>query len=121
MLLAAALLLVAPPRLEAQDAGRLSADQTLLLILTPRGFTHKALTIEEGKTLLVVYNRTFFPGVTFSLSTSGGELIEQGRIAGRQRAWRWVVELNKGEYVVKVNENPDWIARITVSETAGDS
>lgn len=118
-----AVLLVDPPRLAAQrGSGRLTAEQTLLLILTPRGFTHKALTISEGKTALAVHNRTFFPALTFTLNReTSGERLQEGRVGGRKHAWRTIVELKAGEgdYVVGVLGQPDWIARITVRKASG--
>lgn len=121
-LLLAVLLAVAGLAAVQDRSGRLTAEQTLLLILTPRGFTHKVLTISEGKTSLEVHNRTYLPALTFTLSRSiTGERLQQGRVGGPKHAWRTIVELKagQGEYVVGVLDHPDWTARITVRQDGG--
>ena len=97
----------------------LKPEQTLVVILTPRGFQGSPITIEAGRTFFSVQNRTFFSDITLQLVRLAEESTPRSTVRSvplqnTRRTWRETVELTPGEYKLRVVENSAWEIALTV-------
>lgn len=99
-----------PPGKEGGEA------KLLYLTLHPQGFNPSAVTRAEGLYLLIITDRSGFDDTELSLERETGERVSARRGRGqRQEAWREVVRLTPGVYVLKDAKRPKWVCRITIT------
>ena len=101
--------------------GQPKAERARLLPLTLRssGFDLPAITIEKGRTLLVVHNRSGVRDIGLRLTRQvgqAGERLREVKLSSGKLDWRTVVELPPGTYILSAADQPGWECRITVNE-----
>ena len=103
----------AVPRQE-QPAYRHSA---IVFTLLPEGFEPAEITLPQGRYLLAVENRTgLAEEVELQLHREDGDKLREKRLGRGKRAWKEVVELVPGRYVVSEAGHPDWVCHLTITD-----
>lgn len=89
--------------------------KVLLLTMRPSGFEPQRLTLNAGKYLVVVRNRTGLSEFALRLERETGERLHEAAARRYQRDWKYLLQLPPGTYVLKETNHPEWICRITVT------
>jgi hypothetical protein len=96
---------------QATPAAKIGA---AVVVLRPWGFEPTELKVNTGKFLLVVFNRSGKGEVSLRLDRDAGGRLHEVRLPSGRSAWRQVVELTPGRYVISEASNPKWIGKITI-------
>lgn len=106
---------LALPRVD-QPQGR-SRLQAELIALRPTGFEPAEITRPKGVFLLAVDNRTGTDDdLTFIVGRVNGAREREVKQVGRRIRWRTVMDLDPGDYALRVVEHPEWICHIAITE-----
>lgn len=88
--------------------------QVRVVVLRPHGFEPRAFTVPTGRVLLVVLNRTGIRQVKLRLGVLGALPLRDVTLPVGRLAWREVVDLLPGSYVVSEADHPNWTCAVTV-------
>jgi hypothetical protein len=99
----------------AQRSPAAQPSQVVVLVVRPHGFQPAQLTISKGRTFFSVHNRTGLNDISMQLDQERGPHLRTVALTRGKGAWREVVDLTPGAYVISVTENPRWVCRVTVT------
>jgi hypothetical protein len=102
----------APSQQEAEAPRDARAE---VFTLTPTGFEPAEVTLPAGDYLLVFNNRTGLDEFALRLDREGHGAVREVRPPRRKRAWRGMLKLTPGSYVVTETSRPEWTLRLTVT------
>ncbi|MBA2704350.1 MAG: hypothetical protein H0U60_10910 [Blastocatellia bacterium] len=105
---------LALPRVDQQQGReRLQAE---LITLRPTGFEPAEITRQQGPFLLAVDNRTGTDeDLTLIVERVNGPREHEVKQMGRRIRWRKVMDLQPGDYWLKVAEHPEWACHIAIT------
>ncbi|HSE16492.1 MAG TPA: hypothetical protein VLB46_05540 [Pyrinomonadaceae bacterium] len=97
----------------AQDPN--AAVQAELITITSTGFEPTELTRLNGRFLLAIDNRSGLDDVQlyFERETGGPVNVPLGR--RRRLAWREIIDLQPGTYILRARNDESWRCRITIT------
>ncbi len=98
---------------EAQRSGR--PMETEIVTLRPSGFEPKEIKRPKGSFLLVVINRSRLAAIHLLLDDETGSRDREARVPREKTAWRNLIDLNPGRYLLKEADHPEWFCRITIT------
>jgi hypothetical protein len=111
---------VAPQQIGARTGEAANvAKGVIQLLLRPEGFDSQTLTIDRGRYILILLNRTGLENLALRVSRVVGnsekpkELMFEGKKKYRIDN---LIDLTPGDYVITVLEHPDWVCRITAMD-----
>ena len=85
------------------------------ITLLPRWFEPSQIARPEGIFLIAVDNRSGVHGPVFRLNRVAGGRLHEVRMAKGRLAWRHLVDLSPGDYVLTEATHPDLVCRITIT------
>ncbi len=99
-------------------------DQSAATVLRLSGFFPEKVTIPPGKIRLKIFNRTSLADLNFVVNEADGDFQvsraqSSKRTRRRGRSWNDVRTLPVGNYVVTVENYPQWRFEITVANSRG--
>ena len=105
----------APSEAAPLDRGSDAPVQAELITITPTGFEPAELTRPKGRFLLAIDNQSGLDEVEFYFEreTAGRvnvPLTRRGKIA-----WREIVDLTPGTYILRATNDESWRCRITIT------
>lgn len=108
---------IAPQQIAARTSKAANAPQGVVqLLLRPEGFDSQSLTIDTGKYILILLNRTGLENLALQVSRVVGnsekpkDLMFKGMEKYRIDS---LIDLTPGDYVIAVQGHPKWVCRIT--------
>jgi hypothetical protein len=99
----------------AQDGPTESSPEAILITLQPYGFEPSEVTLKAGPLLLAVDNRSGLDEPIFRVDRVAGGRLHEVRMAKGKLAWRQLVDLPPGDYVLTEAAHPDWVCQITIT------
>jgi hypothetical protein len=96
-----------------QQADSEDVPKGLMFELRPSGFIPSEVTVDAGKYLLLLQNRSGLKGLSFRL-----ERENESRVAEsdqQKRDWKAQVRLSPGTYILSEASHPEWRSVITVT------
>ena len=90
--------------------------KVLHFTLTPRGFNPVAATIPEGRYVIEVTNRSELPEFSLNLGRLSGHKIKERDNAKKHGEWSGLFDLKRGDFVLSINEKPEWTANIQATK-----
>jgi len=113
----ASLASTAPRQIAARTSEEANAPQGVIqLLLRPEGFDSKTLAIAKGSYILILLNRTGLENLALQVSRVVGNGEKPKDIifdANKKYRIDSLIDLTPGDYVVTVQEHPEWVCRIT--------
>ncbi len=99
-------------------------DRSAATVLRLSGFFPEKVTIPPGKIRLKIFNRTSLADLNFVVNEADGDFQvsraqSSKRTRRRGRSWNDVRTLPVGNYVVTVENYPQWRFEITVANSQG--
>lgn len=85
------------------------------LTLRTFGFEEKEITRKAGPVYFFVENVSGFRQVNFRLDREVGARLKDVPLPQGKFRWQEVVNLTPGTYLLTVDENPDWVCRVTIT------
>jgi hypothetical protein len=85
------------------------------ITLLPRGFEPSQITRPEGMFLIAVDNRSGLDDVTFRLDREAGGRLREAPVSRKKAAWRDLVDLTPGTYLLTEASHPAWHCRIVIT------
>jgi hypothetical protein len=98
-----------------QDGPTVSSLEAILITLQPYGFEPAEVTLKAGPFLLAVDNRSGVHEPVFRVTRVAGNRTHEVRMAKGRLAWRQLVDLPPGDYVLTESVHPDWVCQITIT------
>jgi hypothetical protein len=89
--------------------------QVIVLVIRPLGFEPDQMSLPAGRIFFSVHNRTGLSDLNLQLDR-GSSAVRTVPLQRSKQAWRGIVELTPGNYVVSVRENPRWVCQIRVTQ-----
>ncbi|MDQ3802235.1 MAG: hypothetical protein M3416_00030 [Acidobacteriota bacterium] len=89
----------------------------IVFALLPTGFDPAEVTLPQGRYLLAVENRTgLVEEIELRLHRENSDKLREKRVPKGKRAWKEVIDLLPGRYVVSEAGHPDWVCHITITD-----
>jgi hypothetical protein len=85
------------------------------ITITSRGFEPAEITRSGGHFLLAVDNRSGLDDVALTLDLLAGNRLQQQRVSRSRSAWRVVVDLPPGRYVLGEANHSRWRCQLTIT------
>jgi hypothetical protein len=85
------------------------------ITITSRGFEPSEITRSGGHFLLAVDNRSGLDDVALTLDRLAGDRVQQQRVSRSRSAWRVVVDLPPGRYVLGEANHSSWRCQLTIT------
>jgi len=98
----------------AQDTQNATQPEAELVTITPTGFEPTEITRHQGSFLFAVDNRSGLDEVELYLERETGSRLDVTLSRKRKLAWREIVDLPPGRYVLRAADYNDWRCTITV-------
>lgn len=106
----------APPTEAAtMDQGLQSPIQAELITITPTGFEPAALTRPKGRFLFAIDNRSGLDEVEFYFERETGARVNVPLSRRGKLAWREIVDLTPGTYILRATNDESWRCRLTIT------
>ena len=86
-----------------------------LITLRPEGFEPAEINRPKGPFLLVFDNRSGLEAVTLRLDRVAGDRLLEVSLSRRKNAWRNLVDLTPGNYVLTEASHSGWTCRFTIT------
>lgn len=86
----------------------------VLLALLPHGFETDEMQLDAGEYLFIIGNRTGLKELNIRVGREGEKSLATPTVGGRARDWKQRLKLTPGNYLISVDDNPDWTCRIVV-------
>jgi hypothetical protein len=99
----------------AQDGATVSSPEAILITFQPYGFEPAEVTLKAEPFLLAVDNRSGVHEPVFRVDRVAGGRLYEVRMAKGRLAWRRMVDLSPGDYVLTEATHPDLVCRITIT------
>jgi hypothetical protein len=88
--------------------------ESAIITLRTFGFEPNEITRKAGPVFFFVNNVSGFRQVTFRLDREAGARLKDVPLPKGKFRWQEVVNLTPGVYLLRVDENPQWVCRITI-------
>jgi hypothetical protein len=92
-----------------------SSPEARLITFQPYGFEPSEVTLKAEPFLLAVDNRSGVHEPVFRVDRVAGDRLHEVRMAKGRLAWRQLVNLSPGDYVLTEATHPDLVCRITIT------
>jgi hypothetical protein len=92
-----------------------SSPEARLITFQPYGFEPSEVTLKAEPFLLAVDNRSGVHEPVFRVNRVAGGRLHEVRMAKGRLAWRQLVNLSPGDYVLTEATHPDLVCRITIT------
>lgn len=89
--------------------------QAELITITPTGFEPTELTRPRGKFLLALDNRSGLDEVDFYFEREAGGRVNVPLSRRGKLAWREIVDLPPGTYILRATNDQSWRCRLTIT------
>ena len=89
--------------------------QTELITITSTGFEPTELTRPKGRFLLAIDNRSGLDDVQFYFERETGGPVNVPLNHRRKLAWRDIIDLQPGTYILRTRNDDSWRCRITIT------
>ena len=89
--------------------------QAELITLTPTGFEPTELTRPKGRFLFAIDNRSGLDDVEFYFERETGGRVNVPLSRRGKLAWREIVDLSPGTYILRATNDESWRCRITIT------
>jgi hypothetical protein len=99
----------------AQTGPDQSPVEVIRVTLRPTGFDPATMTAPKGRALIAVDDLSGLDGVTLRLDRAAGGRLREVKAERGGAKLREVLDLHPGEYVLSLEERPDWACRINVA------
>jgi hypothetical protein len=86
-----------------------------LVTITPTGFEPGDITRPQGRFLLAIDNRSGLDDVQMYLERETGVRVNSSLTRTRKLAWRDVMDLPPGTYILRATFDESWRCRITIT------
>ena len=104
-----------PTEAAAMDQGQQAPVQAELITITPTGFEPAELTRPKGKFLLALDNRSGLDEVEFYFERETGGRVNVPLSRSGKLAWRDIVDLPPGTYILRATNDQSWRCRLTIT------
>jgi len=119
LLVSAALILAhlkrAPSEAATMVQGPQAPVQAELITVTPTGFEPSELTRPKGRFLLAIDNQSGLDEVEFYFERETGGRVNVPLSRRGKLAWREIVDLTPGTYILRATNDESWRCRITIT------
>jgi|tagenome__1003787_1003787.scaffolds.fasta_scaffold20287279_2 hypothetical protein len=106
----------APPTEAAtMDQGMQPPIQAELITITPTGFEPAELTRPKGRFLFAIDNRSGLDEVEFYFERETGGRVNVPLSRRGKLAWREIVDLTPGTYILRATNDESWRCRLTIN------
>ncbi len=95
--------------------GRQAPVQAELITVTPTGFEPSELTRSKGRFLLAIDNQTGLDEVEFYFERETAGRVNVPLSRRGKLAWREIVDLTPGTYLLRATNDESWRCRITIT------
>jgi hypothetical protein len=92
-----------------------SSPEAILITFQPYGFEPSEASLKAAPFLLAVDNRSGVREPVFRVNRVAGGRLHEVRMAKGRLAWRQLVNLSPGDYVLTEATHPDLVCRITIT------
>jgi hypothetical protein len=89
--------------------------ESVMITLRTFGFEPNEITRKAGPVFFFVNNVSGFRQVNFRLDREAGARLKDVQLPMGKFRWQEVVNLTPGAYLLRVDENPQWVCRITIT------
>jgi len=89
--------------------------QAELITLTPTGFEPTELTRPKGRFLFAIDNRSGLDDVEFYFERETGGRVNVPLSRRGKLAWREIVDLSPGTYILRATNDQSWRCRLTIT------
>ena len=89
--------------------------QAELITLTPTGFEPTELTRPKGRFLFAIDNRSGLEDVEFYFERETGGRVNVPLSRHGKLAWREIVDLSPGTYILRATNDESWRCRLTIT------
>jgi len=89
--------------------------ESAMITLRTFGFEPNEITRKAGPVSFFVSNLSGFRQVNFRLDREAGARLKDVPLPMGKFRWQEVVNLTPGTYLLRVDENPQWVCRITIT------
>jgi len=86
-----------------------------VITLTRFGFEPEQVTVQSGRCLLSLRNRSGTEDITLQLTAQAGERLTSTRFRTGRRRLEQVLNLTPGAYVLTEASHPQWLFKLTVT------
>ena len=105
----------APSEAATMVQGPQTPIQAELITVTPTGFEPSALTRAKGRFLLAIDNQSGLDEVEFYIERESGGRVNVPLSRRGKIAWREIIELPPGTYVLRARDDESWRCRFTIT------
>jgi hypothetical protein len=106
-------LAIVPLTVSSTPQGASDGPHGLIFELGPSGFTPSEVTVNTGKYVLLLENRSGQKDLTFTLERENGSRMAESN--KERRDWKATVQLSNGSYILSEASHPEWRAVIRVN------
>lgn len=89
--------------------------QAELVTITPLGFEPAEITRPQGRFLFAIDNRSGLDEVDFYLERETGGRVNIPLTRRRKLAWREIIDLPPGTYLLRATNDESWRCRISIT------
>jgi hypothetical protein len=97
------------------DQSSQAALQTELITITPSGFEPTEITRPRGRFLFAIDNRSGLDDPDFYFERETGGRVNVALSRRGKLAWREIVDLPPGTYILRATNDESWRCRITIT------
>jgi hypothetical protein len=90
--------------------------RVLHFTLTPLGLNPSAATIPEGRYVIEITNRSELSEFSLNLGRLSGHKQKEVKAIRKHGEWSGVFDLKRDNFVLAINEKPEWTANIQVTK-----
>ena len=105
----------APSEAATMVQGSQAPVEAELITVTPTGFEPSELTRPKGRFLLAVDNQSGLDEVEFYFERETGGRVNVALGRRGKIAWREIVDLTPGTYILRATHDESWRCRITIT------
>ena len=105
----------APSEAATMVQGPQAPVQAELITITPTGFEPTELTRAKGRFLLAIDNQSGLDEVEFYFEREAGGRVNVPLSRRGKIAWREIVDLTPGTYLLRATNDESWRCRITIT------
>ena len=95
--------------------GQQTPVQAELITITPTGFEPAELTRPKGRFLFAIDNRSGLDEIEFYLERETGGRVNVPISRRGKLAWREIVDLPPGTYILRATNDQSWRCRLTIT------
>jgi hypothetical protein len=104
-----------PSEAATMDQGPEAPVQAELITVTPTGFEPSELTRPKGRFLLAIDNQSGLDEVEFYFEREASGRVNVPLSRRGKIAWREIVDLTPGSYILRATNDESWHCRITIT------